>query len=72
MGDGEQCLYELRVPFADGRTAFYRLAIDPQKESSFQKAVETGATVDLATFGTILDSCYLPQSIPAMDTASAG
>jgi hypothetical protein len=63
-------LYELRIPFADGRIGYYKLSIDPLKEAGFHKACKTGATVDLMTFGTILESYFLPSHIPVLDTAS--
>lgn len=56
---GNERLYELRIPLADGRTGYYKFSVDPLKETALQKACQDGTTIDLTTFGTILESyCY--------------
>ena len=65
-------LYELRIPFADGRTGYYKLSVNPLKEVAFDKACKAGATVNLTAFGTILESYFLPSSVAALENGGAG
>ena len=68
--EGNSRLYELTVPFADGRKAYYKLSIDPLKEASFNKACKDGATVNLNNFGTILESYFIPHQVPVLHSAT--
>lgn len=70
IGEGSERLYELRVPFPDGRIACYRISINPLKEAAFTKACKDNATVDLTAFGTIMESYFLPQPIAVYENAA--
>lgn len=56
-------IYEIKLPCADGRTAFYRVAVRPAKDAAFRKAVKEGRTVDLHAFGEVIEARYLPKTI---------
>ena len=52
-------IYEIRVPDAYGRVAFYRLSIFLAKEAEFKKACKDGSYVDLRQFGEIIETKYI-------------
>ena len=63
IGAENSRLYELTVPLADGRKAYYKLSVEPLKEVLFNKACKEGLKVDLKDFGTIIESYYMPAII---------
>lgn len=65
--DAATRLYDLHIPFADGRIAYYKLSVDPLKEAVLLKACKDGVTADLNSFGTIVESYYMPMVLPALE-----
>jgi len=62
ISNGGERLWEIDVPCADGRRAFYKLSVHPLKESAFRRACKEGRTVNLTDFGDIVEIGYIPKT----------
>jgi hypothetical protein len=63
LSEASDNIYEIRIPCADGRQAFYRVAVRPVKDGAFRKAIKEGRTVDLHEYGDVIEARYLPKTI---------
>lgn len=53
-----QRVYEITVPQGD-RLAYFKLSVDPAKVTQFEHARKQGLNINLADYGTILESYYV-------------
>jgi hypothetical protein len=73
VSEEDNRIWQINVPCADGRRAFYKLAVHPLKEAAFRKAWKDGRTVNLSHYGDIVEVGYIANTqtiIPIISEAS--
>ena len=62
ISESNERIYEISVPCAYGRKAFYRLAVFPLKEAAFLNACKKGMTINVSEFGDVIESGYISNT----------
>lgn len=61
-------VHKLKAKDTTGNWAYYFIFIEPEREPAFLRAVEGSGTVDIASFGNVIASCYGQEPTPEVRT----